>query len=360
MSIQTVRVKRIHLIFILLSAFLFFKDFRILKVLPSELDEVNDITKIGDKYYFKKDDPITWEETEETVDGEKRNVTEIPAGQKHHKIIPLPAEPKPTDDYEHNIIDLQQELEDSFPTIPSKYDFDEEMQLLTKRIAEKPTTPKSTTIHSESTTGTTHQPTTIDFTKGPNSKVTDSDDEMATDGSETTQIWDDDQFKNNRNIFESLADYDKENDEFATDFEYNDNDEETNGTYGQVDVKKTTDTINKIDFDKKFKHPSEKLIYDENSVITDEGDDEDDYEYEDYKIVYDGSKVSRHYKKRIHVSYQLAAMHEPLLQGFIQSPGWPDHYIGDSECKWKISAPLGQKIRLTFIDINLRQSKYII
>lgn len=36
------------------------------------------------------------------------------------------------------------------------------------------------------------------------------------------------------------------------------------------------------------------------------------------------------------------------------TPGYPKYYIGDIDCKWKITAPPSQKIRLTILDLALR------
>uniref|UniRef100_A0A1B0GQ86 Uncharacterized protein n=2 Tax=Phlebotomus papatasi TaxID=29031 RepID=A0A1B0GQ86_PHLPP len=36
------------------------------------------------------------------------------------------------------------------------------------------------------------------------------------------------------------------------------------------------------------------------------------------------------------------------------TPGYPKFYVGECDCKWTITAPEGQKIRLTMLDISLR------
>lgn len=88
-------------------------------------------------------------------------------------------------------------------------------------------------------------------------------------------------------------------------------------------------------------------------------DDYDDYaSYEDYDIKVDGTTISRKNKMRVHTSYQKAAIRQPVLQqGFISSPGYPQYYIGDSNCSWRISVPKGERIRLTILDISLRCKK---
>lgn len=77
----------------------------------------------------------------------------------------------------------------------------------------------------------------------------------------------------------------------------------------------------------------------ENDELDYDEDDEDDFELEE------NMKYS---------SIQRTALTNPLLHGFGMSPGYPKFYIGESECRWTISAPNEQKIRLTFLDISLR------
>lgn len=106
-----------------------------------------------------------------------------------------------------------------------------------------------------------------------------------------------------------------------------------------------------------------KKIYKETSVIklndildgsTDGWDDEADYSYEDFAVEYNGRTVIRQNKIRNHTSHQTSIFKKPLLQGFLASTGYPKFYIGESNCSWRISAPIGQRVRITILDINLR------
>lgn len=106
-------------------------------------------------------------------------------------------------------------------------------------------------------------------------------------------------------------------------------------------------------------------IYKENSVIKsndiiDNWDDEADYSYEDFAVEYNGRTVIRQNKIRNHTSYQTSVFKHPLLQGFVATTGYPKFYIGESNCSWRISAPIGQRVRITVLDINLRcKSKWL-
>ncbi|KAJ8929642.1 hypothetical protein NQ314_017651 [Rhamnusium bicolor] len=42
-----------------------------------------------------------------------------------------------------------------------------------------------------------------------------------------------------------------------------------------------------------------------------------------------------------------------ISEGFIHNPGYPRFYSGQRECRWKITAPSQQKIRLTILDVAL-------
>lgn len=66
------------------------------------------------------------------------------------------------------------------------------------------------------------------------------------------------------------------------------------------------------------------------------------------------SQHNNHYLCYSYCSVQRTASAKPLMQGFIMTPAYPQYYIGNLDCKWKIVAPSSQKIRLTIIDLALR------
>ncbi|KAJ8971864.1 hypothetical protein NQ317_008540 [Molorchus minor] len=42
-----------------------------------------------------------------------------------------------------------------------------------------------------------------------------------------------------------------------------------------------------------------------------------------------------------------------ISEGFILNPGYPRFYSGQQVCRWRITAPSQQKIRLTLLDVSL-------
>lgn len=92
--------------------------------------------------------------------------------------------------------------------------------------------------------------------------------------------------------------------------------------------------------------------------------DEDYDSDEDYEVEVDGARVWRKNKVRTHESYQKTGMEfRPLQQGFIASPGYPSYYIGspksskkseETQCTWRITVKSGQPIRLVLLDVDLR------
>lgn len=77
--------------------------------------------------------------------------------------------------------------------------------------------------------------------------------------------------------------------------------------------------------------------------------------YEDFAVEWHGTTLVRRNKVRVHISNEITAERgTPLRQGFLASTGYPNFYVGESNCSWTITAPIGHRIRLTVLDIHLR------
>lgn len=60
-------------------------------------------------------------------------------------------------------------------------------------------------------------------------------------------------------------------------------------------------------------------------------------------------------------SKQFTVPRKQVDQGFLMSPGYPKYYIGNvgkEGCKWKISSPDGQRIRLTIFDLAVKYDRF--
>lgn len=91
-----------------------------------------------------------------------------------------------------------------------------------------------------------------------------------------------------------------------------------------------------------------------NEVQYDDEDESDDSE-EDFAVEWHGTSLVRRNKVRVHISNEVTLERGmPLRQGFLASTGYPNFYIGESNCSWTITAPIGHRIRLTVLDIHLR------
>lgn len=283
------------------------QDFRVMKVMPANLDDFNDIEKIADEFYFKKEEEV---ENDNGGAVNRENVMQTKSttiDSTEPSIYTSHLNP-----IEH-VDNVKNVIENSFDSsnnglrdVRSTLGYDEmhnhkHLSSLEPTIETIPTS--ETATHTQQTTG---------------------------------NLWNNELLPPNANIFETLP-IDGSNDIFAL------NENQTSGQLKQSIVRTEKDftviNTNRADIVKEWES----------------GEDDDDESYEDYAVEIDGPKVWRKNKSRAHTSYQKTAISQPLLQqGFIESPGYPKYYVGNSNCSWRITVPSGQRIRLILLDVNLR------
>lgn len=285
-----------------------------MKILPSNVDDINDIEKIGNEIYFKKD--------------ENEIEDKMPFSTFHEQaIVVTHTALDENNNAENNVLDIENENWKHVTSLTS-----------TSTVLSTTNKPTTTSITSPST----YQNPFIRKTT-PNSK--------------------ENKLNENDTLRETI---DKLENEISNDIIFERNES------SQIQPSIFTEKLNKanlviakkpIEDDQRVK-PTPPITYQnknykDNSVIKsndiiDNYDDEADYSYEDFAVEYSGRTVVRQNKIRNHTSYQTSVFKRPLLQGFLATTGYPKFYIGESNCSWRISAPIGQRVRITVLDINLR------
>ncbi|XP_031624610.1 uncharacterized protein LOC116341594 isoform X2 [Contarinia nasturtii] len=278
------------------------QDFRVMKVLPSNLDDFNDIEKIADEFYFKKD-----EEDIVRTDVDRENAMNIKT----------------------TVVDSTE------PSIYTSHMNTIEHADNTKNVIENSFDSSNNGLRDvRSTQGydELHNHKYLSSISVPTSDTTATHTQQHTTN---VNLWNNELLPPNTNIFETLP-IDGGNDIFIT------NENQT-----------TVESNAKIRIENDF-----TAINTHRADISKEWDDDEEYDErsdEDLEIKVDGPRVWRKNKIRQHTSYQKTAIRQPFLQqGFIQSPGYPMFYIGNSNCSWRITVPSGQRIRLILLDVDLR------
>lgn len=305
------------------------QDFRVMKVLPSNLDDFNDIEQIGDEFYFKKGEedvkPIDIDNdlgvsTSNAGDSDDTANFDNPIDVKStiHATASTKINSVTKPDIA-NIADKKSTLEDTFDITNNGlrdarstigYDEMHTDKFLTSRqtVLEPVPTLSSTASEIYRTTG---------------------------------NVWDNEILaQTNADIFEKLPV------------------DDTNDILNVVDHSNHTNE-KYLEINKMTKPADEFTVINPNraDIGRNEWDSDEEYDasYEDYAVETKGPKYFRKNKVREHTSYQITAIRKPLIQqGFIASPGYPKYYIGNSNCSWRISVPSGQRIRLILLDVNLR------
>lgn len=369
-----------------------------LKVLPSNLDDFNDIEKIGDEFFFKKDAGYPTTEVDNELPTElttqenwkihklhRINVVDQQPTKYWKEIPPTIAAINNNVDIEnnHNEIDENDRQTINEDNIPREIRSTSDYGGARVKLSSQPPT---------SAMSSTQPPIFITSTVATPNKYVDT----------VSKTWENEILRENPNIFDALEIADKNeydaipnattilttltNDilsNIENDISIESNNDnllenisensvripmeldkivisKNDGLVVKVEDIASTDTTDRSVINLNRNAPTSTAIpatlAANRKHVGDVNDmDEDDYSYEDYAVEVFGTMTRRKNKIRVHTSYQKTAIKQPLLQqGFLASPGYPKFYIGNSNCSWRISVPHGQKIRLTILDINLR------
>lgn len=293
----------------------FSQDFRVLKILPSNLDEIEDIKQVGNEYFFKKDVEVTVDDAENeivpdvAIDEGSNQLPPSSSNEANNQftetldIVVLPPPTKDADVYE-SVLDGAASTASSGTTINL-------VELITPTMGSPnvSTSGTSTSVVTQAA-ATTLGPVTIDGTLESYPDVESNEIEGEGVRVNRTTASAEDGFSFNNRTFRKMQEAILEGIS-----------EGSNGDGGP--------------------YPTS---YDD--------DDEDDFEDEDDDgDDYDGSDRRGHKK---YISIQRTLLKHPLRQGFLMTPGYPKYYIGDSVCRWTLYAQRHQKIKLTILDLALR------
>ncbi|XP_021701693.1 uncharacterized protein LOC5575982 isoform X2 [Aedes aegypti] len=289
----------------------FSQDFRVLKILPSNLDEIEDIKQVGNEYFFKKDVEVTVDDAENEIVPDVEGDNQLPSSTNEANnqftetldIVVLPPPTKDADVYE-SVLDGAASTASSGTTINS-------VELATPTIGSRVLTNVSQTqdVPDQQVPHTTLGSSTIDGTleSYPNVESNEVEEEGARVNKTSSA---EDGFSFNNRTFRKMQEAILEGIH-----------EGPNGDGGPYPT--SYDDDDEDDFE-------------------DEDDDSDDF---------DGSDRRGHKK---YISIQRTLLKHPLRQGFLMTPGYPKYYIGDSVCRWTLYAQRHQKIKLTILDLALR------
>lgn len=279
-----------------------------MKVMPSNLDDFNDIEKIADEFYFKKD--------EEEVESDNANDEIVNRANAMHTKM----------------------------TVASTESTVYTSHMDTIEHGDNTKNALDSTVFDSSNNGLRDVRSTLGYDEMHNHKhhsslvptVETSETATHTQQQTTVNLWNNELLPPNVNIFETLPIDNGANDIFVTN---------ENQTDGQPNAKVRAEN----DF----------TVINTNRADVKEWASESDEDYdvsdEDYAVEVDGPKIWRKNKYRAHTSYQKTAIRQPFLQqGFIASPGYPKYYVGSLNCSWRITVTSGQRIRLVLLDVDLR------
>lgn len=265
-----------------------------MKVLPSNLDDFNDIEKIGNEFYFRNDES---DNAVKSIDVD--NNSNVATTTKNSR-LPVDASNEFSANT-NNEFDSNQ-LREVRSTLG--YDNIRNGKLVTVNHGKIYSTPIVPTTKSQ-------QDTTNDET------------------------WENEFLPPHTNIFETVTV------------------DETENVISEIGEKKNEQI--QADNIRRWNVDNELTLINTNRADAGDWDGDDDYDsFEDYSVEVTGPKTARRNRIRLHTSYQKTAIRQPMLQqGFILSPGYPKYYI-NMNCSWRVSVPSGQRIRLILLDVHLR------
>lgn len=293
-----------------------------MKVLPSHLDDFNDIEKIADEFYFKKEEEVETDNADDDIIN-RENLLHTKTKATTMTTTASAA------------------VGSTEPTVYTNHINPIEHTDNTKSGIEN----TENTVFDSSNNGLRDVRSTLGYDEMHNHKHLSSllptmqTSEAATHKQQqqtTVNLWNNELLPPNVNIFETLPIDNGANDIFTS------NENQTNDQSNakmRIENDFTVINTNRADVEAWEK----------------ESDEDYDASYEDDVVEVNGPKVWRKNKHRTHSSYQKTAVRQPLLQqGFIASPGYPKYYVGNSNCSWRITVTSGQRIRLVLLDVNLR------
>lgn len=263
-----------------------------MKVLPSNLDDFNDIEKIGNEFYFRNDEADNAVKSIDVDNSLSVGTTKVSPSTDNVRFR--------VDGGDANNAFDSNALREARSTLG--YDNMRNGKLVTISHGKVYSTPMAPTTKAQQDT--------------------------------TDEAWENEYLPPHTNIFETVSLDESEN---------------VVSDVGQKNDKIQADNM------RTWNAENELTVINTNRADAGNWDGDDDYDsFEDYSVEVTGPKTARRNRIRLHTSYQKTAIRQPMLQqGFILSPGYPKYYI-NMNCSWRVSVPSGQRIRLILLDVHLR------